>query len=106
MPSSMSRAIRVERPRHNVDGSRDGRERWRAQRQAGGHTATKDAHRRPTVTGRPEPAAKEALDALLKANGWSVDAFVVAAVFWGIDHPEHALRTLDPYKPEDQPRGR
>lgn len=65
-----------------------------------------DRHRRPTITGRPDQADKEAAETILKANGWSVDAFVVAAVLWCLDNPEAALRTLEPFKPEDQPRGR
>ncbi len=64
-----------------------------------------DRHRRPAVLGRPEPEVKAQLDEVLKANGWTVDQFVVAATAWVLEDPRR-LADLAPLRPDERPLGR
>ena len=65
-----------------------------------------DRHRDPTVTVRPTEEEKTSAAELLHADGWTVQAFLLACLRGFLANPKKWLKAAEPYRPPEKPIGR
>lgn len=100
------RAIRNEKPLHNIDGSAEGRARWRAARHADANRSiTPDRHSNPNVTVRFAEQVKADAEKELGARGWTLADALHAALLWLLADPRR-LKQLERYRPAPKVKGR
>lgn len=65
-----------------------------------------DRHRDPNVTVRPTEAEKTGAAEVLRAEGWTIQSFLLACLRGFLDNPKRWLRAAEPYRPPEKPIGR